>query len=295
MNRQDFLHTLFGVLLFSKNMDLTDFQKVTDKLSKSNKLPALFIGHGSPMNAIQENAFTKRMNQLGKEILSEYQPKAILVVSAHWLTRGSYVCNVPEPEIIYDFGGFPEELYKVQYPAKGSPELAKEVIKLSSHIKETDQWGLDHGAWTILKHIFPKAQIPVFQLSIDFYQPLRYHLELANQLKKIREKGVLVVGSGNVVHNIRMSVPYLMSNNPKPLDWAIEFDEWVKGNLITKNYEALLQYDKMGNAAKLSVPSTDHYIPMLYTVGITDSDENIQQVFEEVSYGGMSMRAFRIG
>ena len=179
---------------------------------------------------------TKTLTNLGAS-LSE-APKAILVVSAHWQTKGTFVNSSKMPETIHDFGGFPQALFDVQYPAPGSPEYAKEVTKLVSDIHPTEDWGLDHGAWTILKHIFPKANIPVFQMSIDYYASMEKHFELAQQLQSLRNKGMLIIGSGNIVHNLNMSVPKFMTNDSKPFDWAVEFDEWVKQKIAQRNFKA---------------------------------------------------------
>lgn len=277
-------------------MKLQDFSQQLPGKAISDKLPAIFVGHGSPMNALEDNAFTRSLRQLGATFEKEgKRPQAILVVSAHWLTRGSFVNISPKPETIHDFGGFPQALFDMQYPAPGSPEKAKETALLSHLLHETNEWGLDHGAWTVLMHLFPKADIPVFQMSIDFYQPMQYHLDLARELQSLREKGVLVIGSGNIVHNLRMSIDKLQREDPTPYEWAKEFDTWVLDRINAGDYKALLDYEKIGTAGKLSVPSPDHYIPMLYTLGLADGKEEVKQVYESVEYGGLSMRTFQVG
>lgn len=294
MNRKDFLK-IIGLLPFTSSaMNLEHLKNITDNLPDGNKMPVLFVGHGDPMNALKDNAFTKSLHKLGTDIKNNRKPSAILVISAHWLSRGTFVNISPKPETIHDFGGFPDELFQVQYPAPGSPEFAKEVTKLNSDIRETTEWGLDHGAWTILRHIFPEADIPVFQMSIDYYKPMQYHFDLAQQLKSLREKGVLIIGSGNIVHNLRMSIEGLYSGNTKPYDWATEFDALVKKKIEEKDFGSLVAYDKLGSAAALSIPTTDHYIPMIYNLGLAEKDEVIQQLYEEV-LTGISMRTFRIG
>jgi 4,5-DOPA dioxygenase extradiol len=259
------------------------------KSVNTKKMPVLFIGHGNPMNAIEVNPFTESLKKLGESFVE--QPKAIMVVSAHWLTRGTYVSTIENPEIIYDFYGFPKELYQVKYSAMGAPAIAREVIKLAPEIKEDNQWGLDHGAWSILKHIFPKADIPVFQLSIDFYQPMQYHFDLANRLKQLREQGVLVIGSGNIVHNLAL---VFSKEDNAPFEWAAEFDEIVKERIVNKDFTSLINYEKFGRVASLAIPTVDHYVPLLYTLGMAEADEEITFTYEEV-FTSLSMRCVKIG
>ncbi len=296
MDRKSFLKSLALLPLATCNMKLQDFPKLVENAPATTKMPALFIGHGSPMNALEDNAFTRSLRNLGAEFKKEgKKPAAILVVSAHWLTRGSFVNISPKPETIHDFGGFPQALFDMQYPAPGAPKIAKETAMLSHLIHETEEWGLDHGTWTVLVHLFPEADVPVFQLSIDFYQPMQYHLDLARELRALREKGVLVIGSGNIVHNLRMSIPKLQASDSAPYDWALEFDKWVVEKITDGNYAALANYEQIGSAGKLAVPTTDHYIPMLYTLGLSYGKEPVQQVYESVEYGGLSMRTFQMG
>lgn len=293
MKRKNFLKLLALAPLTSYAMNLNELKNITDNLSGGNKMPAFFVGHGSPMNALADNAFTQALNNLGKNLTDA--PKAILVVSAHWLTKGSFVNTSKMPETIHDFGGFPQELFDMQYPSPGSPEFAQEVTKLAASVHPTEDWGLDHGAWAILKHIFPKADIPVFQMSIDYYASMEKHFELAQQLRSLRNKGVLIIGSGNIVHNLSMSMPKFMHNDSKPFEWAIEFDEWVKQKIAQRDFKTLFDYEKAGSSGKLAVPTTDHYIPMIYSLGFAEDKEEIITVYEEVSFGGMSMRTFKIG
>ncbi len=276
-------------------LNLKDIERWADDAPASRKMPVLFIGHGSPMNALAENVFTQTLNKLGKEILEKYKPSAVLVVSAHWLTRGTWLQASAAPEIIYDFGGFPEELYKVKYPVKGAPDMAETAAAMVSGAKTTQDWGLDHGAWTVLKHIFPDATLPAFQMSIDYGKPMSYHYELAASLKKLREKGVLILGSGNIVHNLGMSMQRFAANNSSPYDWAVTFDAWVKKHLDSGDFMPLNEYEKAGTAGSLSVPTPDHYIPMLYTLGLADKGETVNHIYESVEYGGISMRCFQVG
>ncbi len=275
-------------------MDISRFYNESIKAESTKKQPVVFIGHGSPMNALEDNAFTKSLTKMGEEIKSGFNPTAVLCVSAHWLTRGTFVNVAEKQPTIHDFGGFPQALFDVQYPAAGSPTLAKEAAGMVTGAKETTDWGLDHGAWTVLKHVFPKADVPVFQMSIDYYKPMSYHFELAAQLEKLREKGVMIVGSGNVVHNLEKSFQRLSEGNPAPYDWAVEFDTWVKDRLDSCDWKGLADYDKQKTGA-LAAPTPDHYIPLMYVLGLGKTSEPMQHVYESVEYGGLSMRTLRIG
>lgn len=259
------------------------------KSENTKKMPVLFIGHGNPMNAIEVNPFTEGLRKLGESFVE--MPIAIMVVSAHWLTRGTFVSTTESPEIIYDFYGFPKELYQVKYPAMGAPSIAREVIKLVPEIREDSKWGLDHGAWSILKHIFPKADIPVFQLSIDFYQSMQYHFDLASRLKHLREQGVLVIGSGNIVHNL--SLVFSKEDN-SPFEWATEFDEIVKNSINNRDFQSLVNYEKFGRVANLAIPTVDHYVPLLYALGLAEAEDEITYTYEEV-FTSLSMRCIKIG
>ena len=271
-------------------MNLNDLKNIADTFGNTGRMPVFFVGHGSPMNAIENNSFTRSWEAMGKSV--QEKPNAILVVSAHWLTRGTFVSTNPAPETIYDFGGFPGELYKQTYPAPGSPAYAMEVMQLLPEVKEDAAWGLDHGAWSVLMHLFPGAKIPVFQLSIDYYKPMQYHFDLAARLKKLREKGVLIIGSGNIVHNLQMF--FARPNDMTPYDWTLEFDAWVKNKIIAKDFQSLIEYEKQGKPAQLSVPTVDHYVPMIYSLGLSDPKETIRFTNEE-TLGSISMRAFRVG
>lgn len=296
MERKDFLKLAALAPLALGAMKMNDLHNLADNFAATDKLPVLFVGHGNPMNALLDNPFTQSLRKTGTELKAKYQINAILVVSAHWLTKGTFVQASAEPETIHDFGGFPQELFDAEYKAPGSPEFAIEVPKLIPTAKTTTDWGLDHGAWTILMHLFPQADIPVFQMSIDYNQPMQYHFDLAEKLKKLRERGVLIIGSGNVVHNLRMSMSALQNGQANFVyDWATEFDTWVKTNLEAGNYQAVINYEKAGNAGLLSVPTPDHYIPMLYTLGLADKGEALVNTYEELTFGGISMRTFKIG
>jgi 4,5-DOPA dioxygenase extradiol len=254
-------------------------------------MPMLFIGHGHPMNALYDNTFTQSLAKIAQNI---EKPNAIMVVSAHWETRGTFVSVNPQPKTIYDFGRFDDRLFDIKYEPKGHPELAHEVIKTAPDfgIKADESMGLDHGTWTVLKHIYPKADVPVFQLSIDYTQPPAYHFALAQSLKKMREKGVLIVGSGNIVHNL--GILDWSNIDAKPYDWAIEFDQVVKQKLDNQDFASLVNYQQFGKAAQMSVPSNDHYLPLLYPLGLMDKTETVKYLYEGYQHGSISMRCFQV-
>ena len=288
MNRRNFIKNSSLLAAGSFTFSMQELHNITRGFGKSPLMPAIFIGHGTPMNALNDNTLTQSLTRLGKNLP---RPNAIAVVSAHWLTDKTFVSANPSPKTIYDFGGFPDALYKVKYEPKGHPELASEVKSLGSKIPvhEDNGMGLDHGAWTVLKHIYPKADIPVFQISIDYYKPPQFHYELGQLLKKLREKGVLIIGSGNIVHN-------LGTINPEgaAYDWAIEFDAIVKDHLDKGDFKSLVNYQKFGKAAQMSIPTHDHYTPMLYTLGLSNQNEHISYFHEGLELGSISMRSFMI-
>ncbi|MCF6405839.1 4,5-DOPA dioxygenase extradiol [Chitinophaga filiformis] len=292
MNRKDFLAAMAVLPVGGLYMQLQELGKITRDYQRTTLMPAMFIGHGNPMNALYDNAFTRRLKEMGESV--KQLPNAILVVSAHWLTRGTHVLTAARPATIHDFGGFPQALHEVQYPAPGSPELARETAKLikSTQVVEDEEWGLDHGTWTVLKHMYPEANIPVFQLSIDYYKPPAYHYQLAQELKELRKRGVLIVGSGNIVHNLRR---ISFSDNAAPFDWALEFDATVKRKTEERSFDDLLHYERLGEAAKLSIPTPDHYFPFIYGLGLAEPDEEIRFTYEEIQNGSISMRCFQVG
>lgn len=257
-----------------------------------NKLmPIIYIGHGSPMNAIEDNPFTESLIKLGKEL---DKPKAILVISAHWVTQGMYVTESAEPEQIYDFYGFPEELYLIKYKVKGSPSLAKRVCGLfkDNQVNVSSDWGIDHGAWTVLKYLFPKADVPVIQLSLDYAKNEQEHLLIGEKLNILRQEGVLIIGSGNLVHNLNLISG---EKNDEPFVWAKKFDEETKKNLLTDNRFALANYDGLEKEIKeMSVPTNEHYLPMLYIVALRQKNEILKFIYEGFDYKAISMRSFII-
>jgi 4,5-DOPA dioxygenase extradiol len=252
-------------------------------------MPVLFIGHGSPMNALADNAFTKSLSATGAALP---KPEAILVVSAHWLSKGSFVSSTVSPETIYDFYGFPQDLYKIVYPAPGSPEYAAKTKTLWPELTIDKTWGLDHGAWAVLKHLYPRADIPVFQLSIDYHKPMQYHFDNAKKLASLRKEGVLIIGSGNIVHNLRL---VSFDEFAEPYDWAVQFDEWAKSQIMDRKYNNLIQYEKAGESAPLAVPTVDHYVPLLYSLAVTEASEEIAFFHEGIELSSMSMRCIKIG
>lgn len=255
-------------------------------------MPVLFIGHGSPENAYFDNGFTRCLERLGRELP---RPKAALCVSAHWLSEGVFVSTAVKPETIHDFGGFPERLYRIQYPAPGAPAIAQRVRKLirKPNIGPDEGRGLDHGAWVVLKHMYPDADVPVLQMSIDYYKPPRFHYELGKQLAPLRKEGVLIIGSGNVVHNLGM-LDY-GDIDAKLFGWAVDFDAKVKGCLDTKKHDELINYERWGEISKLAHPTPDHYYPLLYAIALQDEGERVSYPFEGFHYASLSMRAVKIG
>jgi 4,5-DOPA dioxygenase extradiol len=289
MERRKFIKGITLMPLAASAMNLHELKNITDSFGSTEKMPVFFVGHGSPMNALEDNSYTRSWSAMGKSV--KEKPNAILVVSAHWLTQGTFVSTNPSPETIYDFGGFPAKLYKQNYPAPGSPEYAKQVMQLVPEAKEDKEWGLDHGAWVVLKYLFPEAKIPVFQLSIDYYKPMQYHFDLAKRLATLREKGVLIISSGNIVHNLRK---FFENPDAKSFEWTVEFDEWVKTRINARDFQSLIDYEKHGESAKLSVPTPDHYIPMIYSLALAEKNDDIHYTNEE-TIASVSMRAFRIG
>lgn len=260
--------------------------------SSVSRMPTLFLGHGSPMNAVQDNAFTQSLARLGREIP---RPSSILVASAHWMTEGSWVTRMAHPKTIHDFYGFPQALFDVQYPAPGSPAVADLVRGTVADPKvyaDDEQWGLDHGAWSVLRHMYPAADIPVVQLSIYIEQPAEYHYLLGKQLRALRDKGVLVVGSGNIVHNLRR---INFSDAAKPFDWAVEFDAWVKARLEARDFDALVTQATDTAAGKLSIPTPDHWYPLFYALGAADDQDTLRFEYEGIDHASISMRCLSLG
>ena len=273
-------------------MNLNALNILTESLENTPKMPVLFLGHGSPMNAIEENEFVRGFRKVSSEIET---PKAVLVVSAHWETQGIRVTAMQHPSTIHDFGGFPKALYEVQYPAPGSPELAKEVKEMitNTEVDLDDKWGLDHGAWTVIRHMYPNANIPVIQLSLDRYKTPQQHYELAKELAKLRGKGILIVGSGNMVHNLRM-VHWQKLNENYGFDWANEANDKMKEYMLDGNHRDLINYSSQGKAFELSIPTPEHYLPLLYALALQDKRDEIS-IFNDKPIGGsLSMTSVKI-
>ena len=275
-------------------MNLNDLESITQQFNNTEKIPVLFLGHGSPMNAIEENQFVQGFRNISREIP---KPNAILCISAHWFTNGTFVTAMQNPKTIHDFYGFPKELFEVNYPAPGSPELAKETaaLLLPEIVEEDHSWGLDHGAWSVIKHLYPNAEIPVIQLSIDYTKPPQYHFDLAKKLQKLREKGILIIGSGNIVHNLRMIDWKNINTVGAGWDWAVEAREKTNNWLLDGNFQNLIDYQRQGVALQTAVPSPDHYLPLIYSLGLKEKSENLSLFNDELIGGSLSMTSVRIG
>ena len=255
-------------------------------------LPAIFFGHGNPLNAVLDNRYTAAWRLIGTEVS---RPKAILSISAHWFVPGTGVTISTSPRTIHDFGGFPQELYQVQYPAPGDPALARRVQNMLKPLPVgfDDSWGLDHGTWSVLRHVYPDADVPVVQLSIDEAQPASVHFEIGRRLAPLRAEGILIVGSGNLVHNLHA---YAWGRHmPDPYDWAIRFEEEAKQMMIAGEYKPLIDYESLGPEAMLSIPTPDHYLPLLYVIGSRQEGEVITFPIEGVDGGSISMLTAKVG
>lgn len=255
-------------------------------------MPVLFVGHGNPMNAIEQNEFTDSWTEIGSSLPV---PTAVLCISAHWETHGTYLTSMLQPQTIHDFGGFPPELFEVQYPAPGNPELASEIKQsiIPQNVKLDDkEWGLDHGAWSVIKHIYPNANIPVVQLSINHNQPPTYHYLLAKQLAFLRSKGVLIIGSGNLVHNLR-NVDWQQPESG--YDWALEANEKMKTFIADGNHQQLIDFRKQGKAFDMAIPTAEHYIPILYALALQAKSDEITFFNDKLMMGSLSMTSVMIG
>jgi 4,5-DOPA dioxygenase extradiol len=296
MRRKEFVQLLTAAAGMTT---LSGFKNFTDDLKEQDvKMPVLFIGHGSPMNAIEDNEFSTRWKKMGREIPV---PKAVLVVSAHWLTRGTHITAMDRPKTIHDFGGFPRALHEVEYPAPGDPRLAKETAALfkSVSVGLDHDWGLDHGAWSVTAQMFPEANIPVLQLSIDFYKPAQYHYDLAKELSALRKKGVLILASGNMVHNLGLIAMPEGSHGDLNVayghDWALEMNAIFKEKIVSGDHMALINYQQLHKAALLAVPSPDHYYPLLYALALHDKKEEQMFFNDKAVAGAITMTSVKIG
>lgn len=278
-------------------MDLSTLQQLGDRLETTGRMAVLFLGHGSPMNAIEDNRFSQAWRALGPALP---RPRAVLCISAHWETRGTQVTAMEKPRTIHDFGGFPPELFAAQYPAPGSPGLAQDVREtLAPAISELDQsWGLDHGCWSVAMPMFPAADIPVVQLSLDYDKPAQAHYDLARALAPLRRKGVLIVGSGNMVHNLRLVT---LSggwpdgiNTPFGYEWAIEANNLFKKLIDEQDHRPLIDYQALGQAVRLAIPTREHYLPMLYAIALQEPDERVTYFNDVAVAGSLTMTSFVI-
>ena len=272
---------------------LSDLHKISGAFSNTEKMPVLFLGHGSPMNAIEENQFVTGFRNLAKTLP---QPNAILCISAHWFTNGTKVTAMEMPRTIHDFGGFPQALFDVQYPAKGSPELALETKHLlqTVDVELDEHWGLDHGAWSVIKHLYPDANVPVIQLSIDYTKSAQYHFELAQKLSDLRHKGILIVGSGNIIHNLRLVDFQNFEKDDYGYDWAIEIREKVNNYLLDGNFQPLIDFETQSRAFQLAIPTPEHYLPLIYTLGLKDKTEELSLFNDKLLGGSLSMTSVKI-
>jgi len=275
--------------------DLSKFNRFTNDLKEDGYLmPVLFVGHGSPMNGIEDNEFSRHWKQMAREIP---QPAAVLVISAHWISKGTKVTAMDFPPTIHDFGGFPQALFDVQYPALGSPQVANETISLlhSIHAEPDHDWGLDHGAWTVVRHMYPKANVPVLQLSIDYSRGPQYHYDLAKDLYTLRKKGVLILGSGNMVHNLRMIAWDRLNEPGFGFDWAYELNDKFKQLIADGNHQAMINFGAISPDISKAIPTSEHYLPLLYILGLQGKNEEVSFFNDKAVGGSLTMTSVRIG
>ena len=293
MKRKQFIQTL--ITGAAGMTTLSAFNQFAGNLKEQETLmPVLFVGHGSPMNGIEDNVFSRHWKSLATQMPV---PKAVLVISAHWLSKGTRITAMDFPRTIHDFGGFPQALFDVQYKAPGSPELAKETASLFTSVPvELDHdWGLDHGAWTVVRHMYPEAQIPVLQLSIDHTKDAAYHYNLAKELYHLRKKGVLIMGSGNMVHNLRMVAWDKLNEESFGYDWALQINDKFKDLISSGDHQPLLQYQKLGREAQLAIPTPEHYWPLAYTLGLSTRKDAISFFNDKAVGGSLTMTSVKFG
>jgi 4,5-DOPA dioxygenase extradiol len=274
---------------------LSAFNRFTSDLKEQDQqMPVLFIGHGSPMNGIEDNEFSRRWTAIAKDIPT---PAAVLVISAHWFTPGTLITAMDFPKTIHDFGGFPKELFDVQYNAPGNPVLAKETASIihSTHVELDHDWGLDHGTWTIVRHMYPETNVPVLQLSIDYTKGAQYHYDLAKEIYALRKKGVLIIGSGNMVHNLRMLAWDKLNEPAFGFDWALTLNEKFKQLITDGDHQPLIQYEGFGKEGKLAIPTPEHYLPLLYTLGLKGANDSISFFNDKAVAGSLTMTSVKIG
>ena len=294
MNRRSFIGSALLLPIALKAMKYNEINQLMTFVENTPRMPVLFVGHGSPMNAIEDNEFSETWENLGKTLL---RPKAILCISAHWETKGTFVTAVPKPQTIHDFGGFPKALFDVQYPAPGSPELANETKRTITKtvVGLDEKWGLDHGAWSVIKNMYPNADIPVIEMSLDYSQGPQYHYDLGKQLSALRNKGVLIIGSGNLVHNLRMVAWDKMNDPEYGFDWAIQANNTFKQLIQSGKHKELINYSALGREVQLAVPTPDHYLPLLYTLALKEENESVSFFNDKAVMGSLTMTSVKIG
>lgn len=294
MRRKRFLQALTLLPIAGAVMKLNDLYKGSQELEYTEKMPVLFLGHGNPMNAIEENEFVRGFRNIAKVIS---KPKAILCISAHWETKGTFVTAMVKPATIHDFGGFPQALFDVQYPAPGSPELAQQTkdIVHKTQIGMDTKWGLDHGAWSVIKHLYPKADVPVIQMSLDYTQSPQAHYDLASELFSLRQKGILIIGSGNMVHNLGMIAWDKLNADSYGFDWALEARDKMNQAILNGNHQSLIDFRSQGKAFDLSIPTPEHYLPLLYALALKDKSDPIELFNDKAIAGSLTMTSVKIG
>ena len=296
MHRKKFIQFITGGAIMTSSINtLSSFKTFTDNLEEQEQLmPVLFVGHGSPMNGIEDTEFSRRWTSIAKEIPV---PKAVLVVSAHWFTKGTHITAMDFPATIHDFGGFPKALYEVQYPAPGNPQLAKETASMihTTNVDLSHDWGLDHGTWTIVRHMYPEAKIPVLQLSIDYTKDAHFHYELAKEIYALRKKGVLIIGSGNMVHNLRMVAWDKLSEPEYGYDWALQMNDTFKKLITNGSFDQLMHYQNLGKEAMLAIPTPEHYLPLMYTLGLKAKNDPVSFFNDKAVGGSLTMTSVKLG
>jgi 4,5-DOPA dioxygenase extradiol len=274
-------------------MTPNDLNNVSKPFDSKEQMPVLFLGHGSPMNAIEDNEFVRGWEEIGKTIR---KPNAILCISAHWETPGTFVTAMEKPKTIHDFSGFPKELYEVQYPAPGSFELANETKNLvkKTEVGLDEKWGLDHGCWSVVKHLYPQADVPIIQLSLDYNQTPQYHYEIAKELLSLRRKGVLIIGSGNMVHNLRMIAWNKLNDSEYGYDWALEVNEKMKKYILEEDHQSLINYHSQGKSFELAIPTPEHFLPLLYILALKEENEKVNLYNDKAVGGSLTMTSLKI-
>jgi 4,5-DOPA dioxygenase extradiol len=294
MNRQSFIRSALLFPLAARVMNPKELNNLLSGDNQNENMPVLFVGHGSPMNAIEDNDFSRSWRNLGETIP---KPKAVLCISAHWETNGTQVTAMQNPTTIHDFGGFPKQLFDVQYPAPGSPELATETkhILTKTEVGLDMKWGLDHGAWSVIKHIYPKADVPVIQMSLDYNQSPQYHYDLGKQLAAFRKKGVLIVGSGNIVHNLRMIAWDKIKEQEYGYDWALQANQTLKTLIMENKHKELINYSSLGKEVQQAIPTPDHFLPLLYALALKEEQEQVSLFNDKAVMGSLTMTSVKIG